>query len=161
MGLKEQIKAIVVKKPAVALEDKEACIFQVKCQLGRQALQTTTTTKPGVGIGVGVRVIGPIGVGVGTRKVKTTTKTEMVWQKEGAVLLLTTKRILFKVGKEVYQMNFEGLQDVKLNKDAITLVCYGNPYYFFMKAGEVKRFAETWALMSEAGKQGVTIEDII
>lgn len=29
-----------------------------------------------------------------------------------------------------------------------------------MKTGEVKRFAETWALMSEAGKQGVTIEDI-
>ena len=161
MGVKEQLRAIVVKKPVVKLNNDEACVFQANCQFGKQVEKITTTSKPGLGVGVGIPVTKHIGIGVGKAKVKTTTKKEMVWEKQNCVLLLTTSRFLFKISNNVYEFDFETFQDIKLNKDAITVVSNGRPYYFFMKNSEVKRFVQTWSLVGEAGKQGISPSDLL
>ena len=161
MGLKEQIESIIVRKPAVKLEKNELCFYQVICQYGKQVEKITTTSKPGLGIGVGIPVTKHIGIGIGRRKVKTTTKREMVWEKSSCTMVLTSNRLLFKIGAKVYEISLDSINDIRLNKDAITIVAYGTPYYFFMSNKDVKRFMDTWRLIGQAAKQGFDFNELL
>ena len=161
MGIKEQVKAIIVRNPAIQLEEGELCVFQTKCQLGRQVEKITTTSKPGIGIGVGIPVTKHFGIGIGKAKVKTTTKRELVWEKINCTIVLSTIRFYVKCPNDTYRMELDTFQDIKLNKDAITIVSDGTPYYFFMKNSEVKRFLKVWGLMGEAARQGLSTEDFV
>ncbi len=160
MGLKEQVKAIIVKNPAIAINADEYCVFQTKCQFGQQVLKTTTTSKPGVGVGVGIPVTKHFGIGIGKTKVKTTTTNEVVWDKKNCVIVLTTQRFLFKVDNTVYTLDLNTFQDIKINKDAITIISGGVTYYFLMKNADVQRFLNTWSLIGEAARQGLVFDEL-
>jgi len=161
MGIKEQIKAIIVKKPAVTMDADEVCFFQTKSQYGQQVEQITTTTKPGIGIGIGIPVTSHFGIGIGRRKVKTKTTREMVWEKTNCVILLTSKRFLYKISNKVYQLDLDTFQDIQLHKDAITIISNGTPYYFFMSNREVQQFMRTWGLIGEAARLGMNVKDFL
>ena len=161
MNVKEQLKAIVVHNPVVPLDKDEICFFQANSQYGRRVEQIKTTTKPGIGIGVGVPITDHFGIGIGKRKVKTTTSKELVWEKTKSVVLLTSDRFLYKIGQKVCQISFDTVQDIKINKDAITIVSNGNPYYFFMKNSDVQRFVSVWGLIGEANKEGIDTKDLL
>ena len=161
MDIKEQIKTIIVKNPPVPMNGNELCLFQSNSQYGQKTEQITTTTKPGLGVGIGVPVTKHLGIGIGKRKVKTKTTRELVWDKTKCVVLLTTDRFLYKIAKQVYQLDFDTFQDIQVHKDGITIVSNGRPYYFFMKNSDVKRFITIWSLIGEAAKQGLNNNDFI
>lgn len=161
MNIKEQLGATVVRNPVVPMNKEEVCFFQANGQYGRRVEQIKTTTKPGIGIGVGIPITDHFGIGIGKRKVKTTTSKELVWEKTKCVVLLTSDRFLYKIGQKIYQINFDTVQDIKINKDAITIVSNGSPYYFFMKNADVQRFVTIWSMIGEAAKEGLNMQDFI
>ena len=160
MDVKKQIESIIVRKPAVKLDAGELYLYQVDCKYGKQVEKTTATTKTGPGIGVAVPVTKRFGIGISRHKVKTTIEKEMVWDQTKCTALLTSSRFLFKIGKDVNQIDFDKIEDIKINKDAITIVSRGTPYHFFMKNSEVQRFMQVWGLLGEAQKQGIKMSDI-
>lgn len=161
MSVKEQLKAAIVSQPAVPMRANEVCFFQTAGQYGRQVEQIKTTVKPGLGIGVGVPITDHFGIGIGKRKVKPKTSKEMVWEKVKSIVLLTSDRFLYKIGQKVYQISFDTVQDIKLNKDAITIVSNGHPYHFFMKTTDVQKFIAVWGMIGEASKEGLDIQDFV
>lgn len=85
----------------------------------------------------------------------------MVWEKEKCSLLLTSNRFLYKIGKNIGQINLDAVRDIKLNKDAITVVSSVGTYYYFMSNKDVKEFMTVWGLIGEAAKQGLTVKDLL
>ena len=161
MNIKEQLKSIIVRKPAVKLDEDELCFFQADAQYGRQVEQITTTAKPGIGVGVGIPITNHIGIGIGKRKVKTKTTRELVWKKTKCTIMLTNSRFLVKMAKQVFQLDLNTFQSVQLHKDAITIVSIGNSYTFFMNYKDLKRFDLNWKIIGEAGRQGINVRDLI
>lgn len=161
MDIIEQIKDIIVRRPAAELNEKELCFFQTDAQFGRQVEQITTTSKPGLGIGIGIPVTKHFGIGIGKRKVKTKTTREMVWEKTPCVIMLTTNRFLCLMNKQLYQLELDTFQDIKLHQDGITIISSGNPYYFFMANKDVQKFTTVWGLIGEAAKQGIKVEELM
>ena len=160
MSIQDQIKAIVVKKPCIPLEEAEIGFFQTKCQYGEQVEQLVTTTKASPGIGIHIPIAGPFGIGIGSKKVKTTTKKETVWNRIPCTLLLTSNRMIIKSQTNAVQFDLDSFEDIKLHKDGITITSNGKPYYFFMNTKDVKKFAEIWGLVGEAARQGIKTEDL-
>lgn len=160
MGIKEEIRALIVPNPNIQLRPGEFCVFYVKGQYGTSHLQTTTKVKPGVGLGVVVPVSKHFGIGVGKRKVKTETSTQTVWDKQSCEFYLLDNRIVIKFKKGIYDIAIGSITNTQVYKDAIEIHCGSQKHMLFMSKSEIKRFIHLFDLLGQAQQMGINLDDL-
>ena len=122
MGVKEELRSLIVWNPNIQLRQGEVCFFFSKVQYGTPHLETTTKVKPGIGLGVVVPVTKHFGLGLGKRKVKTEISTQKVWDKESCELYVMDDRIALKFKCGVMDIDLGTVTNLKVNKDADTAI---------------------------------------
>ena len=161
MGVKEELRSLIVWNPNIQLRQGEVCFFFSKVQYGTPHLETTTKVKPGIGLGVVVPVTKHFGLGLGKRKVKTEISTQKVWDKESCELYVMDDRIALKFKCGVMDIDLGTVTNLKVNKDALTISCGAQDHVLFMPNRDVKRFMSLFNLIVQVEKMGLDMADFV
>ncbi len=154
MSVREQLLSIIVNNPGFKLNPSEICFFQARAQIGTPSRQTTTTTSTKPGIGIGVKLTKHFGIGIGRQKVTTKTESQTVWDKDPCDFYVMDDCIILKKGNQNITINYESITNLKVNKDALTIICGLQNWYLFMAHKDVERFINVYKLLGDAGREG-------
>lgn len=78
----ESIKSSIVKKPGIPIRKGDLCFFMMPGSIGTPRNESVVTTKTGPGIGIRIPITKHFGLGISKRKVTTTIKNEIKWDKK-------------------------------------------------------------------------------
>lgn len=151
----EKLKQLIVSNPAIPANSGELCFFSAKGQLGTPRQETTTTVKPGLGIGVTVPVTKHFGIGIGKHKVKTDTTTRTIWEKVACHFVVFSERMAISVNDKILDIDLSAVEDIIINKDAVTILCKSENYYVFMSSSDIKSFANMFQTIQVAYQNGI------
>lgn len=146
----------------LTLEPKEVCLYMSSAMMVKSiSQQVQTKTKKSPGLGIGIPVTKHLGIGIGRRKVTTTTTVKPVMNKVNVMFYMTSRRILVKEGKKLFEIRARHIKSAKYYSDGIEIWHAGGHSIFTIHKKNMERLNQINSIINAAksGGEQLRLED--